>query len=120
MKNTAGPLILVLLGIAWLLHELGWRIEWEVLGASALALAGVLVLALEGFTKSSVVNGPMLIFAGAGWYAYHERWFSWNLILPVAVILLGICLVLSRVSNLHVRRAPRADRRAANDGPPLR
>jgi drug/metabolite transporter (DMT)-like permease len=122
MKNTAAPLILVLFGIAWLLHELGWKIEWEILGAGALVIAGALVLILEGLTKSSVVNGPMLVFAGGAWYAHHERVFSWNLILPTALIVLGLCLVLSRVSNLPVRRGARADRadRRPGDVPPGR
>lgn len=97
---------------------MGWLVDWRMLGAAALALAGVLVFALEGLTRSSVVNGPMLIFGGAGWYAYQERIFNWNLILPAGLIVLGLCLVVSRVSNLPNRRRSAEDRRTANGQPP--
>ena len=110
MKNVTFPVILVVLGVAWLVQEMGWIPDWHIVGALGLVAAGVVVLFAEGITKTSIVTGPMLMFAGAAWYAREQRLLGWNVIAPIGLIVLGVCLFVSRLPAVpHNRR--RADGR---------
>ena len=116
MKNAAFPVILIVLGAAWLVQELGWIPDWHIVGAIGLVLAGIVVLVAEGPTKASVVSGPMLIFAGAAWFARDHRLIGWNVIGPLALIVLGICLFVSRLPAVPHARG-RAAKREREIGP---
>lgn len=111
MKNAAFPAILIVLGVAWLVQELGWIPDWHIVGAIGLVVAGIVVLVAEGPTKTSVVSGPMLMFAGAAWYARDHRLIGWNVIAPLALIVLGVCLFVSRLPAVPYARGGDAAKR---------
>lgn len=107
MKNLTLPLLLIALGAAWLLHNVGMLPDLRSVGAIALAGAGLAVLFLDGITKQSVVSGPMLIAAGATWYARDHRLVPWSILAPVLLIVLGICLFISRLPAVPATRGAR-------------
>ena len=115
MKNASFPVILVVLGVAWLVQEIGWIPDWHIVGALGLVAAGVVVLFAEGITKTSIVTGPMLMFAGAAWYGHDQRLLGWNVIAPLGLIVLGACLFVSRLPAVPHDRQHAGSRRG--DGP---
>lgn len=105
MKNATFPVILVVLGVAWLVQGRGWLPDWHSVGAIGLVVAGAVVLFAEGITKTSIVTGPMLIYAGAAWYGHDQRLAGWDVIAPLGLIVLGVCLFASRLPAVpHDRR----------------
>jgi len=109
MKNLTLPLLLIALGAAWLLHNVGLLPDLRSVGAIALAGAGLAVLFLEGITKQSVVSGPMLIAAGATWYARDHNLLPWSILGPLLLIVFGVCLFISRLPAVPASRARRPD-----------
>lgn len=104
MKNLTLPLLLIALGAAWLLHNVGLLPDLRSVGAIALAGAGLAVLFLEGITKQSVVSGPMLIAGGATWYARDHNLVSWSVLGPLLLIVFGVCLFISRLPSVPASR----------------
>jgi len=100
MKNLTLPLVLIALGAAWLLHNVGLLPDLQSVGAIALVCAGVAVLFLEGITRHSVVSGPMLIAVGGAWYARDQNLLAWAILGPVLLIVLGVCLFVSRMLSV--------------------
>ena len=105
MKNMSLPIVLVTIGAVWLIHVLGLLPDLRVVGAIALIIAGVAVLAIEGITKAAVVSGPMLIFGGAIWFAYDHDMIGRYVIAPSFLIVLGLCLFVSRLPSVPVSRS---------------
>ncbi len=107
MKNMSLPIVLITIGAVWLAHVLGWLPDLRSVGAIALVVAGVAVLAIEGITKASVVSGPMLIFSGGAWYAWDHELLTKGVIAPLFLIVLGLCIFAARMPSVPVSRRPR-------------
>ncbi len=100
MRNLSLPIILILGGMAWLAHNMGYLPDLRSLGALILVIAGVAVLALEGITRNSVISGPMLIAGGLAWMAREKDLVDWRILAPALVIVLGICILISRLPGI--------------------
>ncbi len=105
MRDTTLPIALIALGAAWLAYELGWLPESRAIDAVILIVVGAGVMATEGLTRSSVVTGPILIFAGLAWLAVQQRLVAWHLVWPLGAILLGILLFIARLPGIPERRS---------------
>ncbi len=89
MKKFVAPLLITTLGVAWLLTALQIlpSVNWVwVLG---LAIAGILVLALGGLTRTTFVLGPFLIICAGFSIARQAGKVSQVVELPVLVIIFG-------------------------------
>ncbi|HYC42869.1 MAG TPA: hypothetical protein VEB70_07770 [Noviherbaspirillum sp.] len=96
MKDAALPVVLIVLGIAWLLNSLNWLPEIHWLWILGLAGAGIAILALDGITKSSIVAGPLLILAGLLSFFRQYYGLGWRFIVPVMLIAAGVFMLVAR------------------------
>jgi ABC-type multidrug transport system fused ATPase/permease subunit len=104
MKNASLPIALIAVGVAWLLwhFRLFPDIDWLI--AAALMAAGVAILLIDRFTRTSIVTGPFLIATGIAWML-HDRWHvTWFVLLPSLLVLLGVLMLIARMSNLPESR----------------
>lgn len=113
MRDAGFPVVLIVIGAAWLLHSLHLMPDIRWLWILGLAGAGIGILAIDGITKSSLVAGPMLILAGILSYCrqYHE--LGWRFIIPIMLIAAGILMLVSRSPSIPQSRRPPHDGRAA-------
>lgn len=118
-KDAAFPVVLVVIGLAWLLDSLGWLPDVHWLWILGLAGAGVAILAIDGLTKSSVVAGPLLIIAGILSFLRQYYGLGWRFIIPVMLISAGALMLVSRSSSLpESRNFNRQADRSSTDGEP--
>jgi hypothetical protein len=96
MRDAAFPVVLIVLGAAWLLNSLHWLPAIHWLWILGLAGAGIAILVLDGVTKSSVVAGPLLILAGVLSFCRQYYELGWRFIIPVMLIAAGITMLIAR------------------------
>lgn len=119
MRDAAFPVILIVLGIAWLLNSLDMLPEVHWLWILGLAGAGVAILLLDGITKSSIVAGPMLILAGLLSFLREYYGLGWRFIIPVMLIAAGTFMLVARSPSVPESRALRRHfERSRQDGRP--
>ena len=109
MRDAALPIILIVVGLAWLLwhFRLFPDIDWII--AAGLVAGGIVILWLDGITKTSVVSGPFLIATGVAW-VLHDRWhFSWFVLLPCLLVLLGVLMLFARLQKIPEGRERRKE-----------
>jgi hypothetical protein len=114
MRDATLPIILIVLGAAWLLNSLHWLPDVQWLWILGLSGSGVAILVLDGLTKSSVVTGPLLILAGilSFFHQYHE--LGWRFIIPIMLIAVGVLMLVARSPSLP--ESSHFKRRFANGG----
>lgn len=111
MKGAGLPVVLIVLGGAWLLNSLHWLPDVQWLWIGGLAGAGVAILLLDGITKSSVVAGPLLILAGLLSFLRQYHDLGWRFIVPIMLICWGATLLIARAPSIPASRHLRRDRR---------
>lgn len=97
MRGSFFPVALIVVGLGWLLHELGIvpQANWIVI--LGLVSAGVAVLLIDGVNKSSIVKGPLLIAAGGAIFLRQQGAWPWGTLLPALLIVWGVLLLLARL-----------------------
>lgn len=108
MRTASLPVALIAVGVAWLLwhYRLFPDIDWII--ALGLAGGGIAILALDGFTKSSIVAGPFMIAAGVAWLVHDRFRASWMVLLPSLLIVLGVLMLVARLPQIPDRSVRRA------------
>jgi hypothetical protein len=104
MRNAALPITLIVVGVIGLVWYFGWFPDADVVTALGLVAAGVLILAMDGLTKSSVVLGPTLITMGVMWWLHDAYRLRWSLLIPILLIVIGALMLGARRSSLPERR----------------
>jgi len=104
MRDASLPVTLIVVGIGWLLWEfrLFPDIDW-VIGLGFI-VAGIAVMAIDGFNKNSVVVGPFLIAIGIAWLAHDRYGTPWRYIVPAMLVLLGALMLIARSAHVRERR----------------
>ena len=113
MRDSALPVTLIVVGLAWLAWQFGWfpDVNWVI--ALALIAGGVAVLVFDGITRSSIIIGPFLIGVGVAW-ALHERYrIAWAVLIPTLLVWLGVLMLVARHPRIPDRRI-----RVPRSGPP--
>ncbi|MGN6389364.1 MAG: hypothetical protein ACTHL1_07620 [Burkholderiaceae bacterium] len=105
MKDAAFPVLLIMLGLAWLLKSLDWLPDVHWLWILGLAGTGVAILLLDGITKSSIVSGPLLILAGFMAFFYQYYHLGWRFIIPIMLICAGALMLVARSPLVPATRA---------------
>lgn len=113
MRDAALPIILIVLGVAWLLKSLNWLPEVHWVWIIGLTAAGVAILGLDGVTKSSIVAGPLLILAGVLSFCRQYYGLGWRFIIPVMLIAAGTLMLVARSPSIPESR--RLNRRFGRD-----
>ncbi len=100
MKRIAIPITIIVVGIGWLLtvHGVLPGVNW--LWVLALGLAGVLVPALLGIDKATMVIGPFLILSTIMSLLRQTDRISIDTEVPLLVIGLGVLLLVVQLTPL--------------------
>jgi hypothetical protein len=114
MRDAGLPVLLIVLGGGWLLYSLHLLPSIHWLWILGMAGAGAGILLIDGFTKTSVISGPLLILGG--FLAFCRLYYrtGWGVIIPVVLIAAGILMLVARSpsipeSRLHRRMMRRED-----------
>ena len=106
MRNAALPITLIVVGAIGVVWHFGWFPNVEAITALALAAAGVLILATDRITKSSIVLGPMLIAVGGAIWLHDTYRLRWWLLMSLLLIVLGVLMLIARDPRIPDRRGP--------------
>jgi hypothetical protein len=119
MRDAALPVVLIVLGAAWLLNNLRWLPEVHWLWILGLAGAGLGILMLGSITKSSIIAGPMLILAGSLSFFRQHHALGWRFIIPIMLIAAGVFMLIARSPSLPESRnlSRRFGPKSCNGGP---
>jgi chromate transport protein ChrA len=104
MRNAALPITLIVVGAIGVVWHFGWFPNVESVTALALAAAGVLILATDRITKSSIVLGPMLIAVGGAIWLHDAYRLRWWLLVSLLLIVLGVLMLIARDPRIPERR----------------
>lgn len=100
MQSVAVSLLVIAVGVAWLMNTIdmlpGVNWVWVV----GLAGAGVLMMALGGFNKLTVVIGPFLIAASVLSLMRQRGIIDIDQEVPILVIAVGVLLLIATLSKL--------------------
>lgn len=107
MRNAALPVTLIVLGVIGVVVYFGWLPDKDVITALGFAAAGVLILVMDGITKSSIVLGPTLIAIGVMWWVHDQYHTRWSLLVPILLILIGALMLVARRPEIPDRRGKR-------------
>ena len=92
------PLFLIIAGAVWFLKTTGILPATATLVSIALAVAGIVVLVMDGINKQSVVAGPLLVYIGAAVYLKSLYLLGYSPLMALGMMVLGCLLLLSRSS----------------------
>lgn len=118
MRNAALPITLIVVGTIGVVWYFGWFPNVESVTALALAAAGVLILAADRITKSSIVLGPMLIAVGGAIWLHDTYRLRWWLLMSVLLIIVGILMLIARDPRIPERRRASPSEPASAPKPP--
>ena len=104
MRNAALPITLIVVGVIGVVWYFGWFPNVESVTALALAAAGVLILATDRITKSSIVLGPMLIAVGGAIWLHDTYRLRWWLLMSVLLIIVGVLMLIARDPRIPEKR----------------
>ena len=92
------PLFLIIAGAVWFLKTIDILPATATLVSIALAVAGIVVLVMDGINKQSVVAGPLLVYIGAAVYLKSQYLLGYSPLMALGMMVLGCLLLLSRSS----------------------
>ena len=92
------PLFLIIAGAVWFLKTTDILPATATLVSIALAVAGIVVLVMDGINKQSVVAGPLLVYIGAAVYLKSQSLLGYAPLMAPGTMVLGCLLLLSRSS----------------------
>ena len=92
------PLFLIIAGAVWFLKTTDILPATATLVSIALAVAGIVVLVMDGINKQSVVAGPLLVYIGAAVYLKSQYLLGYSPLVALGMMVLGCLLLLSRSS----------------------
>jgi hypothetical protein len=104
MRDATLPIVLIVLGVAWLLNSLDWLPEIHWVWIIGLAGAGIAIMVLDGLTKSSVVAGPLLILAAVLSFCRQYYGLGWRFMIPVMLISAGVLMLVARSPSIPESR----------------
>ena len=119
-NNAALPITLIVVGVIGVVWHFGWFPNVESITALALAAAGVLILATDRITKSSIVLGPMLIAVGGAIWLHDTYRLRWWLLISVLLIIVGILMLVARDPRIPEKRPAPAEPGPGPAPPPPR
>ena len=97
IQSIAISLLTIAIGVAWLLNTMGILPGVNWLWTGALGVTGILVLALGGINKLTIVTGPFLIIASIFSILRQTGRVDVNHEVPMLVIVLGFLMLLSQL-----------------------
>jgi hypothetical protein len=98
MKRFIMPVVIIFIGVAWLLTNLEILppIRWVLF----LLFCGIGIFITLGFDKVTAVLGTFFIVCAVTAFMRQAEWLSWNIELPILVIIFGLLYLGSVLSPL--------------------
>jgi hypothetical protein len=96
LKPLIVPILLITFGVGWLLTTLGVAPEIDWVWTLGIAIVGVLVFALGGFDKVTVVVGPFFLIASFLSILRQTGRMRVDIEVPILVITAGVLLLIAR------------------------
>jgi len=109
-KRLVVPILIIVVGVAWLLNVMGVIPGVDWIWTGCLAAAGILTLALGGVNKLTVVVGPFLIVASVCSILRQTGRLPIDYEIPILTILIGCLLLLAYVLDLPTPDILKPDR----------
>lgn len=103
-RGATYPLLLIILGSLWFLRSTALLPDTATLLALLLAGAGLALLLIDGFNKSTLVASPLLLYAGAGVWLYHHLAFALSPLLALGMVLAGVLMLVARSERIPDKR----------------
>lgn len=94
------PCLIIALGAGWLLNVLDVLPGVDWVWSLGIGLPGLLILALSGIDKVSIVVGPFLIIASLFSVMRQTGRMTVDIEIPVLVVVFGVLLLIAQVSRL--------------------
>lgn len=90
------PILMITVGTGWLLtvHKIIPGVDW--IWTLGLAIVGVLLLALGGLDKVTIVTGPFLLISSIFSVLRQTERISIDSEIPILVIIAGVLVLISR------------------------
>lgn len=102
-------------GAAWLLNLKNvMGIDWVL--SVLLGLGGILVLALSGFNKLSIVVGPLLMAGGVTSVLRQSGRLSGDLEIPVLLIVFGVLFLIAQFRFIPLPEFMKSDQEDSEAG----
>ncbi len=95
-KTLFFPLILITVGVGWLLTTLGVAPGIDWVWTLSVGAAGLLAFVIGGVDKVTVVVGPFFLIASLLSVLRQTGRISFDVEVPVLVILIGVLLLVAR------------------------
>ena len=104
MKDASLPITLIVVGAVWLAWHFHFfpDIDWVI--AVGFIAGGIVVLAIDGINRNSIVTGPLLIAVGVAWALHDQYRVSWSVMIPSILILLGVLMLIARSPQVPDKR----------------
>jgi len=95
-KTTiASAVAIIALGVAWLLNNVGVLPAVEWIWTLGLAVTGILIVAIGGLDKATVVVGPFLVIGSFFSILRQTGKISISYEIPILVIIFGLLLLVT-------------------------
>jgi len=102
-KSAALPIALICLGVVWFLKSTALLPNTTTLLSVLLAAAGCLLFIMDGLNKSTLVNCPLLIYAGLAIYLHDNQAVQLSHLLSLGMVLMGLLMLLARSNRIPER-----------------
>lgn len=109
------PILVVTLGVGWLLTAQGYLPAVNWIWTLGLAVVGILILALSGIDKLSIVIGPFFLAASLFSVLRQSGRVSVDIELPILVIVFGVLLGIARLPMIPHPKWVQPEREAGRD-----
>ncbi len=110
-KQYVAPILVIVVGIGWLLNVQGVAPGVDWVWTSILAAAGILMVAVGGPDRLTMVVGPFLVAASICSILRQTGKLSVDREVPILMIVLGVLLLV-----VHVLKLPAPPTLKAGDG----
>jgi lipoprotein signal peptidase len=105
VRDASLPITLIVVGAIGLIWYFRWLPDLDWIISLGFIAGGVLVLIIDRVNKSSIVTGPFLIAVGIAWWLRDTYRWSWNLIIPALLVILGVLMLIARSPRIPDKRS---------------
>ncbi len=99
-KTLVPPILLIIVGIGWLLSNLGIAPQVDWIWTLSLAALGLLALVVCGIDKVSIVLGPFLLAASGFSLLRQMDYLRTDIEIPILVIWGGLLMLVARSQSI--------------------
>ena|SRR5690349_1990334 len=105
VKDASLPITLIVVGAIGLIWYFRWLPDIDWIISLGFIAGGILVLVVDGINRNSIVTGPFLISIGIAWWLRDRYSWSWQLIIPTLLVILGVLMLIARNPRIPDRRS---------------